>query len=148
MCMCLYIYTLYIFFIYIYLNNIYVYMVCVYVCKHTYMYVCIYIYVYIYIYMYIYMCVYSIYVFVYTQTLICIWFSYYIKSLFEWLGFSLWLPRIPITVKNKNIYCNSCFLFETPPETSSHFTFYSYCLATQAIVKTATTQLLPLFCLP
>ena len=147
MCMCLYIYTLYIFFylyifkqyIYIYIY-IYIYMVCIYVCM--------YIYVYIYVYMYIYVCVYSIYVFVYTQMLICIWFSYYIKSLFEWLGFSLWLPRIPITVKNKNIYCNSCFLFETSPETSSQLTFCSYCLATQAIVKTATIQLLPLFCLP
>ena len=62
-------------------------------------------------------------------------------------------------------YYNSYVLFETPPETSFQFKFYSYCLSllkviypiqvwlcytrgtlvTQLVVKTATIQILPLF---
>ena len=62
-------------------------------------------------------------------------------------------------------YYNSYVLFETPPETSFQFKFYSYCLSllkviypiqvwlcytrgtlvTQLVVKTATMQILPLF---
>ena len=51
------------------------------------------------------------------------------SNLFLNFGFSFWLPRITITIKNKQCCYNSYFLFEIPPETNSQFTFYSYCLS-------------------
>ena len=67
-------------------------------CAYVYVYECICIYIYIYV---------CVYMHVYIDRLQYAFeepnkrFSYYFKSLFECLGFSFWLPRITITIKNK-----------------------------------------------
>ena len=64
----------------------------------------IFLYICVYVCVYMYMCVYmNVYIhrLWYAFEEANEWFSYYLKSLFEWLGFSFCLTRIPITIKTK-----------------------------------------------
>ena len=107
------------------------------------------------------MCVYAcIYVFV------CIWVCMYL-FIYVYIYIYIYIFQLQSKI-NKVTIIRIFFIFENPPETNSQFTFYSCCLsllkvsypfqvwlcytrgtlATQLIVKTATTQLLSLFCSP